>query len=150
MLGDLVESMKRAALDVMRNANLTAVLFGEVINDEPLQIMVEQRLTLDEEFLVLTRNVTDYDVDVTIKWVSDSALESHRHSFGARTSDSGGDPSHTHHIGGGSTNSVDLSHEHEITGRKTMTVHAGLQIGEIVLLIRQEGGQKYIVVDRVV
>ena len=133
MLGDLVESMKRAALDVMRNANSTAVLFGEVINDEPLQIMVEQRLTLDEEFLVLTRNVTDYDVDVTIGWVSDSALKSHRHSFGD-----------------GSTNSVDLSHEHEITGRKTMTVHAGLQIGEIVLLIRQEGGQKYIVVDRVV
>ncbi len=150
MLGDLVESMKKAALDAMRSINPTAVLFGEVIGDDPLQIMIEQRLTLDEDFLVLTRNVTDYDVDVTVEWESDSALESHKHSFGARTSDSGGDPSHTHRVGGGSTNEVDLSHEHEITGHKTMTVHAGLRVGETVLLIRQEGGQKYIVVDRVV
>ena len=149
-MGDLVESMKKAALDAMRSINPTAVLFGEVIGDDPLQIMIEQRLTLDEDFLVLTRNVTDYDVDVTVEWESDSALESHKHSFGARTSDSGGDPSHTHRVGEGSTNEVDLSHEHEITGRKTMTVHAGLRVGETVLLIRQEGGQKYIVVDRVV
>lgn len=121
MLGDLVESMKKEALSAMHSANPTAVLFGEVIGIKPLQIAVEQRLTLDEEFLVLTRNVTDHDAYVTIEWESDSAPDS-----------------------------AGTNHRHKVAGRKKATVHAELQIGETVLLLRQEGGQKYIVLDRVV
>ena len=39
--------------------------------------------------------------------------------------------------------------KHEYKGRKKITVHNGLKIGEGVLLIRQQGGQKFIVLDRI-
>lgn len=50
-----------------------------------------------------------------------------------------------------STNSGgDPAHSHPISGRKIMTVHNGLKLGEKVLLLKMQGGQKYIVLDRVV
>lgn len=40
-------------------------------------------------------------------------------------------------------------HSHGISGKKTVTVNLGLSVGEQVLLIRADGGQKYIVLDRI-
>lgn len=131
-MADLTECMKQAALQAMRNAKPTAVMFGQVINSDPLEILVEQRLTLNQDQLILTRNVTDFQVDVELEWGTSYSLGKHSHSCPE-----------------GSTNSVNLSHNHTVYGGN-MTVRNGLQDGEIVLLIRQEGGQKFVVVDRVV
>ena len=43
---------------------------------------------------------------------------------------------------------IDLSHNHAIQGRTTVTVHSGLKKGEKVILIRMQGGQKFVVLDR--
>lgn len=40
-------------------------------------------------------------------------------------------------------------HRHTIKGKKQMTVYKGLKQGEKVILLRMQGGQKYIVLDRV-
>ncbi len=40
------------------------------------------------------------------------------------------------------------SHNHAISGTKKLTIHNRLAAGEEVLLIRKQGGQNYIVVDR--
>lgn len=48
-------------------------------------------------------------------------------------SEPGGDPSHTHNF----------------TGFKTYTMQTGLKTGDVVLLIRQSGGQRYVIIDRV-
>lgn len=40
-------------------------------------------------------------------------------------------------------------HNHSIKGRKQMTIHNGLKVGEDVVLLKQKGGQKYLVLDRV-
>ena len=42
------------------------------------------------------------------------------------------------------------SHNHLISGKKEMTIHNALQIGDEVVLFKQKGGQKYLVWDRVV
>ena len=42
----------------------------------------------------------------------------------------------------------EAGHFHAYKGRKQFTVHNGLVVGDEVLLLRQQGGQKYIVVDR--
>lgn len=44
----------------------------------------------------------------------------------------------------------DPAHRHGYGGQLTMTVHNGLKSGDSVVLIRQQGGQKYLIVDRVV
>lgn len=41
------------------------------------------------------------------------------------------------------------THKHPYKGRKVFTVHLGLKAGEKVLLVREQGGQKYVVFDRV-
>lgn len=40
-------------------------------------------------------------------------------------------------------------HVHEITGQKNFLIHNALKVGEEVLIIRQQEGQKFIVVDRI-
>ena len=40
------------------------------------------------------------------------------------------------------------SHNHKISGKKTITIQNGLAVGDEVILIREQGGQKYLVVDR--
>lgn len=84
---DLFESIKKIALNLMENQLLSTFMFGVVTNEKPLKILIEQRLELDEDFLVLTKSL-----------VKDEELKK----------------------------------------------------GEKVVLIRQQGGQKYLVVDRVV
>ena len=116
MLGDLVGAIKKAALQAYENSDPATWMLGEVVNDDPLEIEVEQRLTLDEDNLILTRNVTDY---MTFA------------SFNMKTESADG-------------------HKHSITGQHPITIHNSLQEGDLVLLIRQQGGQKFIVIDRVV
>lgn len=41
------------------------------------------------------------------------------------------------------------THTHKITGKKKITVHNGLVVGDEVILIRQQEGQKFIVWDRI-
>lgn len=55
----------------------------------------------------------------------------------------------TENKSGGSGESSFASHNHAIIGRKSITVHNGLVVGDEVILIRQQGGQKYVVVDRI-
>lgn len=102
---DLLKVMKEAGVKATDAKNPVNVCFGKVISTSPLKILVEQKITLGSAQLVLTRNVTDYDLNVTVEWD---------------------------------------------TGLKKMKVHNSLVEGEKVLLLRVQGGQKYVVIDRVV
>ena len=99
---DLIQIIKRAAMEAMAAANPCSILFGTVSGTTPLEITIEQRLTVDESFLILTSAVSDHSVQV-----SDS-----------------------------------------ISGKRTLTILSGLIVGESVLLMQVQGGQKYIVLDR--
>ncbi|MBP3410485.1 MAG: DUF2577 domain-containing protein [Clostridia bacterium] len=44
----------------------------------------------------------------------------------------------------------DPAHVHGLEGRRTLRLMGGLKNGEKVILLRMSGGQKYIVLDRVV
>jgi hypothetical protein len=60
---------------------------------------------------------------------------------------------HTHSISdtytGGGSASTD-THNHSTVGRKSIIIHNALKIGDEVVLMKQKGGQKYLVIDRVV
>ena len=53
-------------------------------------------------------------------------------------------------VDGTESDEVDLKHSHNIKGKKKITIHNALAKGDEVILLRQQGGQKYIVVDKVV
>lgn len=104
--GDLLGVIKRSALEAMEASQPVRIYYGSVIGTEPLRILVDQRLTLGAAQVVLTKNVTDYEVQVT---KNDEA---------------------------GTTD--------------TVIVHNALKIGENVILCRQQGGQKFVVLERMV
>lgn len=127
MLGDaneLVETLKRAAMNAVESTKPVNVCFGEVVSVSPLKINVEQKMILGKKQLILTRNVTDFSTMVTVDWSTENKS-------------------------GGTGEGSFASHSHKITGKKKITVHNDLAVGDDVILVRQQGGQKFIVLDRI-
>lgn len=122
---DLLEIIKKAAVEAVDAKKPSGLLFGKVISDSPLKVLVEQKMTLSMKQLVLCRNVTDFKVMMTVKHFTEDK-------------------------GGGAGDSSYETHKHEYKGKKEFLVHNKLKTGDEVLLLRQQGGQKFIIVDRVV
>lgn len=147
----LVEHMKQAALGVTDSISPVNILFGWVISTSPLEINVEQRMVLGASQLVLCKHLTNYTVNVEVSWTTNSRLggEDNELKITGNT-DTGGDPPHEH---SGETLVIEpskLGHSHTVNGVKSMTIMNALQPGEQVVLMRMQGGQKFLVMDRVV
>ena len=61
---ELVKTIKKAALDAVKADKPVEVCFGNVISTSPLKILVEQKLTLGAEQLVLTKTVAERGIAV--------------------------------------------------------------------------------------
>ncbi len=98
-----IKTIKRTAVEAVQAQKPAEICFGKVLSVSPLRINIEQKLSLDEKQLVLTKNVSDF----TAEYV------------------------------------------HPEAGIQTVAVRNGLASGDSVVLVRQQGGQKYIVLDRI-
>lgn len=125
---ELTKAIKRAAVEAMNASKPIEVCFGKVTSASPLKILVEQKMTLGEVQLILCRNVTNYKTSITGGNIQN-------YYYTGSTMDSGTTP-------------VSPSHVHAM-GKIQVTVHNGLVVGDEVILLRQQGGQKYIVVDKI-
>ncbi len=131
---ELANKVKEISVNAVEATKPMQIMFGTVSSISPLRIYIEQKLELEEKHLILTRNVTDYQVEMSVEHMTED------------------ESAHTHDIqdtysGGGTSSST--VHHHAYAGRKTYTVHNGLAAGERVILLRQQGGQKFIIWDRV-
>lgn len=145
---EFVKTMKKTAVDAVEATKPVFVYFGEVTSVTPLQINVEQKMMLGEAQLILTRNVTDFVTSVSVNWESEESLKTHhKHTLDGNT-ETGGEPAHDHTLTG-ETETADLKHSHTMAGKKRITIHNALSVGEQVVIIRQQEGQKFIVVDRI-
>lgn len=124
-MSSLNESIARIALETVMETMPSGVYFGTVISSSPLKINVEQKMTLTEAQLVLTRNVTNYQTTM---------------SLDHKTEDKSG----------GTGEASFASHNHDYKGVKPFIVNNALRVGEKVYLQRIQGGQKFLVIDRVV
>lgn len=61
-----VEVVKQAAVEAVEQSKPVNLIFGEVISVSPLKIQVDQKTAYTEKMLVLTRNVTDFEADMTV------------------------------------------------------------------------------------
>ena len=120
--------IKKAARDEMDASKPVKVCYGEVTSDSPLKIQVDQKLVLETEQLVLCRNVTDYECDVEFSLKTEKL-----------------DHNHTGVHGLTSTKTL----QYEVKNKKKMKVYNALKKGDAVLLLREQGGQKFIVIDRI-
>ena len=127
---DFVDLFKMSALQLMSTMQLSNVEFGNVTGVNPLEITLDQKTKLTENYLTLSNAVKDHSVDITISWNTEN--NTHRHANG-----NNGMPTEN------------ATHKHAISGRKRITIHNGLTLGERVILLRKQGGQEYVVLDRV-
>lgn len=128
MLGSydaLIKTFKQICKDTVAASAPVAVCFGVVTNVEPLTILVDQKLPLTSMQLILTRNVTDFYTDETVNHMTENRA-------------------------GGSGDAAYESHNHDYVGRKQFLIHHNLVVGDKVVLLREQGGQRYVVLDRVV
>ena len=122
---NLLEIIKKAANDSMDASEPSDFCYGKVTSDKPLKILVEQKMELAKAQLILTRNVTDFETEITVDWKTENRA-------------------------GGSLEAAYASHNHDIKGRKKILVHNKLKVGDEVVLFKKKGGQKYLVLDRVI
>jgi hypothetical protein len=124
----IIKKIHKAAVDAVEASKPVNVYFGEVLSASPLKINVEQKMILGEKQLILSRNVTDYKTKI-------SGGNIQNYYYTGLTTESGTAP-------------VSPSHVHAV-GKIEVTVHNGLVVGDEVILIRQQEGQKFIVWDRI-
>lgn len=162
-MGSLGEVIKKMAVGANEANAPTYVFFGTVTSINPLEIMVEQKLKLTKEFLVLTKNVKDYTVDVSVEWATENKTlnANHTHTLGGdvsivSTAQVNPNPDNIAvSINNEVNNSlnveqkdINLSHNHSIVGRKQITIHNGLKLNDNVILLQQQGGNNFVVLDK--
>lgn len=134
-MSELLEAIKEMTMNVNEAGMPCAVMLGEVISVAPMQIQVEQKLILEEMHLILTQSVTGREETMTFSDATEPAgSRSHSHTVGERTSSTDNESAHTHRF----------------AGEKTVRFHGELKVGDTVLLLRMQGGQKFVVLDKVV
>ncbi|CUH95871.1 hypothetical protein P22_1957 [Propionispora sp. 2/2-37] len=124
MSAELLQVFQTLIGQTMQAGQLADYVLGVVESSSPLSIRIEQKETITEEFLILTDAVRDYDVDIEVSHVTENRA-------------------------GGSGDPAFASHNHDYTGRKKIRVYNGLHVGENVILLRQAGGQEFVVLSRV-
>lgn len=101
-MADFLKLVKRVAIAAVNSQKLSDIVYGTVISESPLKVQIDQKLTLDEAHLKLTKAVKDHEVEMS--------------------------------IGSGS--------------KQIYTVYNGLLKGDIVTMIRAQGGQQYLIIDK--
>ena len=123
MSNRLLEALKKNALDAYQQTNPAAVIYGVVISAKPVEIQVSTKLTLSEEFLILTRNVKKYKVKADAQYQGDGTIE---------------------------IEGIDQTGLKELTAEEIeITVHNELEEGDKVILLQVQGGQEYVVLDKI-
>lgn len=127
---DLLDVIKKAAMDAVNTSQPSDFYFGKVVSISPLKIFVEQKMTLGESQLVLTRNVTDFKTQISF---DNPYVRQEFTTWNMEESEE----SETRKI------SFKRAVKHDVT------VYNALQMNDEVVLMKQKGGQKYLVIDRV-
>lgn len=109
----MLDVIRQAALTAMEAGNPVAVMFGTVTNINPLEVNVDQRFTLDADFLIVPDSLIKYEIELK----------------------------HSHQVSNGTTGEA-------LT--EPVVIRPGLQVNDRVLLFRVQGGQKYLIMDKVV
>lgn len=136
----MIDIIKKASLGAVGAGNPVNILFGEVLNidtttletvkDEikyfntymnKMEIKVDQKIILDKDFFIIPESLTRYEVDLK-----------HKHKYEDSTCTS---------------NSTKETQEKLLD---KITIREGLNQGDKVLLLRVQGGQQYVILDKVV
>lgn len=61
---DLHELIKKMAVKAVEESKPMSVLFGTVVQEEPIQIKVDSKFILEEDFLLISEYLTDREIEI--------------------------------------------------------------------------------------
>ncbi|WP_175598064.1 DUF2577 domain-containing protein [Paenibacillus luteus] len=96
----LLDSIKKAGAAAHAAGNPMAVMIGKVTKINPLEVNVDQRFTLTEDFLIVPESLTRFEA--------------------------------------------------VLPSSEKLLIRSGLEAGDAVLMLRVQGGQQFVVLDKVV
>lgn len=117
--------IKAIALRAIENEKPVTLQYGTVESVSPLTIRIDAKTLLQEDELVLSHMVKDHSVDITLSHQTEAEELIEMLSTDYK------------------------KHKHYYKGRKRITMHYGLAMGERVVLLREQGGQSFYVLDRI-
>lgn len=129
MATGMIEIMKIAAMEAIDNAKPCDVRFGTVSSVSPLSVRISSDLILPESVLVVPQHLTDYTVNVNIGLIANDSADDEVEE-------------------GDIIEDVDESITEGIDER-TLTIYNALEVGDNVVLLRNQGGKQYLILDRV-
>ncbi|MEG6521144.1 DUF2577 domain-containing protein [Desulfotomaculum sp. 1211_IL3151] len=131
----LLNLVKQAGVGAVEAGNPMAVMFGTVVKEIPLEINVDQRFTLTEDFFIIPESLKylrecDEKFTVSLKGNFQTGPVVEEESEERWTGD-------TRMYGG------------EITVIRKKMPLTPFEVGDKLILLRVQGGQQYIILDRV-
>jgi hypothetical protein len=96
----LLDSIKKAGAAAHAAGNPMAVMIGKVTKINPLEVNVDQRFTLTEDFLIVPESLTRFEA--------------------------------------------------VLASSEKLLIRSGLEAGDAVLMLRVQGGQQFVMLDKVV
>lgn len=132
----LVDTMKKVAQQT-ENANVPAAwFFGEVTAVSPVTIRVDNRFDISGEAVVLMKEFkAGYYPTHT------HTINPHDHVVPAHSTQAAGEGPHSHEVSAFNTQTKGLTTNPE--------TYSGLAVGDKVVLLRNHGGQSFLVLGRV-
>lgn len=135
---NLLETLQAISAQAANAGEPVELTFGTVTSTEPLIVQVGDKLLLSSKSLIVPQSLTTRAVDVSVSWRTDSG--------------DGPNTQHSHSAPNGQTTTDGFSptHTHAVSGKLSMTLHAGFSVGESLLLLKMQGGQRYLILDKAV
>lgn len=155
-MAELSELIKKMALDAMDGTKPSRIMMGQVIKASPLKVKVSEKLTLTEDDLVVPESLTDHYIYINLEKderktsydieIKNDSKKTEEEATGISVTGEGvlfDDPKHFHKM-------PELEFkEIKITKAKVRILNA-LKKGDNVILLRDQGGQKFYILDRTV
>lgn len=132
----LLDTMKKVAEQSQNVTVPAAFLFGTVTATAPLTIRVDNRFDISGDAIVLMK-----EFRAGCYPTHTHAIDPHAHTVPQHVTSAAGTESHTHGVASFQTQKTDLTTDPEI--------YFGLAVGDKVVLLRNYGGQSFLVLGRV-
>lgn len=129
-VNELLGLIKRAGVEAIETGKPVNVMFGTVTKEMPLEIFVDQQTILEGKELVLCRNVTDFETEISF----DNPAVKQIYTTWDMPEENESDESK-------------ISFKSKI--HHNITMYNTLKVGDGVILLRVQGGQRFVVLDRI-
>lgn len=131
----LIDIIKRSALAAIEAEKPCDIKYGTVIDTNPLKVRITPQFVIPKSMLIVPQHLTDYEIEVSIPreylWQTNLIQGVNQNYKDIKCEDN------------------TINHSHEILAdHHKVKIHNALKVGDKVAMLRQAGGQHFLILDR--